>query len=150
MSGPDIRHILCCLLLLVGVGACVPREDPAPPTPETEEDVITRVLIPGAYGVPGGDQTLQPSRQTSCLIAGDHFAFRMMDPGSLAVISIAGLPVNIKTGDYVSLHYRYTRRGITHVSRDYEHLHVVLVRDGMIWLKQNDDLFFVIQAPELQ
>ena len=145
MTASRIRRFLVLSLAVVLLQNCEIRPVPAPPTPGGEEDPITHVTIPGAYGVKGGDQILQPSRQTSVLVYGNTFTYRILDPSTLSVVSLSGLPVGLEVGDAISLHYRYARGGKTLESELYENVQILMTNDKMAWLKKNDDIFFVIQ-----
>ena len=63
----------------------------------------------------------------------------------MTVVSVSGLPVGLKVGDRISLHYRLTRRGKTLESEVYENVEILMTNDKMAWLKKNDEIFFVIQ-----
>lgn len=111
------------------------------------DQVVTQKAV-GAYGVPGGDQSCEgPSRQSAVLSYGDSFSFRILEPESLTAISVSGLPLEMKEGDLVSLHYRVAVQGITKESRLYEDLSVVHIQDGKAWIKQDESTFFVIKMP---
>lgn len=145
MSGAVIRRLLSLLFATFFFFGCDEPEVPVPPEPPVEEDPIVHVSVPGAYGVTGGDKILLPSSQTSVLIYGKSFSFRIIDPATQSVVSLSGLPVRLKAGDRVSLHYRLARGGRTLESQMYENLEVLQTSDSMAWLKENDEVFFVIQ-----
>lgn len=121
------------------------REEPQPPGPEPVEDPITKVSVPGAYGVKGGDKILLPSSQTGVLVYDKSFSFRILDPATLTVVSLSGLPVGLQVGDRISLHYRLSRGGRTLESEVYENVEILMTNDKMAWLKKNEEIFFVIQ-----
>ena len=145
MNGLTQRRLVSLLFAAFVFFGCDEPEVPVPPDPPVEEDPITHVSVPGAYGVSGGDKILLPSCQTSVLVFGKSFSFRIIEPSTLSVISLSGLPVGLKAGDRVSLHYRLARGGRTLESEGYENLEVLLTSDNMAGLKKNDDVFFVIQ-----
>lgn len=125
--------------------ACEPREKPVPPGPEPEvEDPVVKVQIPGAYGVPGGDQILLPSRQCGVLFYGNSFSVRLLDPGTVTVASLSGLPSGLSQGQKVSFVYRLSSRGRTLALESYEDIPVIRVKDNMAWLKKDEQTFFVI------
>jgi len=145
MTGKAARRLMAlavCAKIWVG---CGPNTGPVPPGPPPEEDPITKVSVPGAYGVSGGDQILQPSRQTGTLYFGNSFTFRIIDPATQTVVSLSGLPQNLKAGDRISLHYRLQKGGKTLASESYENAQILMTNDKMAWIKKNDRIFFVVQ-----
>ena len=141
MTGKAVRRLMAfavCAFYLAGCG-------PKPSGPSTEEDPITRVSVPGAYGVGGGDQVLQPARQTSVLYFDNRFTFRIIEPATQTVASLSGLPVNLKAGDTVSMHYRLQKGGKTVVSESYENAKILMTNDKMAWIKKSDGVYFVVQ-----
>lgn len=145
MRAPFFQWLLCIALSCAVLGACEPRENPVPPAPEPEvEDPVVKVQVPGAYGVPGGDQILLPSRQCGVLIYGNNFSFRLLDPSTVTVASLSGLPSGLRTGQKVAFVYRLSSRGRTLALQPYEDVTVVQVKDNTAWLKKDDNTFFVI------
>ena len=124
---------------------CGGGETPVPPGPPEEEDPITHVTVPGAYGVKGGDKILLPSSQTSVFVSDNSFSFRILDPSTLSVVSLSGLPVRLKVGDRISLHYRLSKGGRTLESEVYENARILMINDRMVWIKKSDEIFFVVQ-----
>ena len=147
MKRAPLGRILLLLLSACILASC---EEPVPvkPSPtgpvDPETEPVLRVQIPGAYGVKGGDQVLQLSRQSSILTYGKTFSYRMLDPATLTVVSLTGLPVGLDTGDKVSFQYRLSRRGVTLASEAFEDVPVLLVSDKRAWLKKDDNTFFVL------
>ena len=144
MAGPSIRRILSLATALCFLFSCKDPVAPQPPSPPEEEDVVTRVQVPGAYGVKGGDQILSPSRQSSVLVYGKSFSYRILDPSTLTIVSLSGLPEGLDVGDKVSFQYRLARHGATLAQERYENLPVVKVQDAKAWIKKDDETFFVI------
>ena len=145
MNGPVKRRLLCLAFATFLLCGCKEPVVPKPPVPEPEEDPITHVQVPGAYGVKGGDKILLPSSQTGVLIYDKSFTFRIIEPSSMTVVSVSGLPVGLKVGDRISLQYRLSRGGRTLESEVYENVQILMTNDKMAWLKKNDEIFFVIQ-----
>ena len=145
MKGSLQRRLLCLAFAAFFLFGCDEPVVPTPPGPEPPEDPITHVLVPGAYGVKGGDKILLPSSQTSVLQYDKSFTFRIIEPSSLTVVSLSGLPVGLEVGDRISLHYRLARRGKTLESEVYENVEILMTNDKMAWLKKSDGIFFVIQ-----
>ena len=132
--GRIARKIVAIFLAAFVLASCDEREEPVPPDPPQPEDPVLHVSVPGAYGVKGGDKIQLPSSQT-----------RILDPSTLTVVSLSGLPVGLEVGKHISLHYRLARGGRTLVSEVYENVEILLINDQMAWLKKNDEIFFVIQ-----
>lgn len=145
MKGSAIRRLISLAVIAFFLSGCEEPVVPTPPGPGPEEDPITHVSVPGAYGVKGGDKILLPSSQTGVLFYDKSFTFRILDPSTLTVVSLSGLPVGLKVGDRISLHYRLARGGRTLESEVYENVEILMTNDKMAWLKKNDEIFFVIQ-----
>ena len=145
MKGSFLRLLSTLVGTAVFLVGCEHPTAPVPPQPPVPIDPVTQVFIPGAYGVEGGDEVLAPSRQSGVYITGKTFSYRILDPASLTVISLSGLPVSLKEGDRVSVHYRRQRDGRTLESKVYENVEILLTNDHMAWLKESDQIFFVIQ-----
>ena len=143
--GRIARKIAVLFLAAFVLASCDEREEPVPPDPPQPEDPVLHVSVPGAYGVKGGDKIQLPSSQTSVLTYGKSFTYRILDPSTLTVVSLSGLPVGLEVGKRISLHYRLARGGRTLVSEVYENVEILLINDQMAWLKKNDEIFFVIQ-----
>lgn len=120
--------------------------NPKPPEPE-EEDPIVQVKVPGAYGLPDGNQVYNDDRnQLSVLLCADGtLSFRILDEGERKVISISGLPANLQQGAYVQVHYRVMVNGYTLRSEVFEKVHVVKNNGSMAWLKKDNGVYFVIK-----
>ena len=134
-----------CLILLLGCGDPQPKP-PVPPEPE-KEDPIVQILVPGAYGIPGGNQAYNEDRhQLSSLECPDGtLLFRILDPGERKVLSIHGIPSTLKQGDRISLHFRVMVNGYTIQSESFTDVLVVKLTTRMIWLKKDDTTYFVLQ-----
>lgn len=145
MKGISPHRLFSLVVSAYFLAGCGHPAVPVPPEPPVPEDPVTQVFIPGAYGVEGGDEVLAPSRQSGVYITGKTFSYRILDPASLTVISLSGLPVSLKEGDRVSVHYRRQRDGRTLESKVYENVEILLTNDHMAWLKESDQIFFVIQ-----
>ena len=113
MTGKAVRRLMALAVCAVLYAGCGPQNVTTPPSPPAEEDPVTRISVPGAYGVPGGDQILQPARQTGALYYGNSFTFRILDPSTLTVVSLSGIPRDMKEGSSFSLYYRLSKDGKT-------------------------------------
>ncbi len=144
MTGKAVRRLMALAVCAVLYAGCGPQSGTTPPSPPAEEDPVTRISVPGAYGVPGGDQILQPARQTGALYYGNSFTFRILDPSTLTVVSLSGIPRDMKEGSCFSLYYRLSRDGKTLQSEKYENVKILMANDSMAWLKYSESVFFVI------
>lgn len=129
------------LLLLMGC----PGPQPTPPAPG-KEDPIVQVVVPGAYGVPGGSQVYNPDRhQLSALECPDGtLIFRLMDPGERKVLGLYGIPSKLNVGDRISFQFRVTVNGYTLQSEEYSGVQVLKLTPDGIWLKKDDSTYFVL------
>lgn len=145
MKGISPHRLFTLVVSAFILAGCDHPAVPVPPEPPVPEDPVTQVFIPGAYGVKGGDQVVDPSRQAGVYISGNTLSYRILDPASLTVVSLSGLPVPLQEGSSVSVHYRLARGGRTLESEVYENVRILLINDKMAWLKKSDQIFFVIQ-----
>ena len=131
------------VLLLLLLWGCPSR--PTPPDPG-KEDPIVQVVVPGAYGVPGGSQVYNADRhQLSTLECPDGtLTFRMLDPGERKVLGLYGLPTKLKVGDRVSFRFRVLVNGYTLQSEEYTGVQVLKLTPDGIWLKKDDTTYFVL------
>lgn len=131
------------VLLLLLLWGCPSR--PSPPDPG-KEDPIVQVVVPGAYGVPGGSQVYNPDRhQLSTLECPDGtLSFRLLDPGERKVLGIYGVPARLKEGDRISFLFRVLVNGYTIQSEEYTGVLVLKLTADGIWLKKNDSTYFVL------
>ena len=134
-----------CLILLMGCVDPQPKP-PVPPEPE-EEDPVLQVLVPGAYGIPGGNQVYNEDRnQLSVMECPDGtLLFRLLDPGERKVLSIHSIPSTLQKGDRISLHFRVMANGYTIQSETFTDVLVLKLTSRMIWLKKDETTFFVLQ-----
>lgn len=145
MKGISPRLLFALAGAAIFLVGCEHPTAPVPPGPPVPVDPVTQVSIPGAYGVEGGDEVLAPSRQSGVYITGKTFSYRILDPASLTVVSLSGLPVSLQEGNKISVHYRLQRAGRTLESKVYENVEILLTNGNMAWLKESDQIFFVIQ-----
>lgn len=140
-------HIVALLGALLLVTACPSKPEPyIPPEPEKEDPVLA-VTVPGAYGVAGGNQVYNPDRhQLSVTECPDGtLLFRLMDAGERKVLSIGNLPASLQEGRQLALNYRVMVNGYTLHSRTYEQVEVLKATSQMIWLKKDEDTYFVLK-----
>jgi hypothetical protein len=113
---------------------------------QSVEDPIFRVHDLGAYGVPGGDVIFDKNRfQYSCLKYGpDAMSVRFLEPEEARVTTLGGLKRNLETGMQFPIMYRVVEQGYTRILETIP-VQVIRVRDSMVWLKKDDNEYFVIR-----
>ena len=113
---------------------------------QSVEDPIFRVQTLGAYGVPGGDVVYRPELfQFSRLLYGeDRMSFRFVEPSSARVVSLGSLPRTMEPGMLLTLRYSVVEQGFTRVSESFS-VQVIRVRDHLVWLKKDENTYFVIR-----
>jgi hypothetical protein len=134
---------LALLTLLLLMGCEDPK--PTPPVPG-KEDPIVQVVVPGAYGVPGGTQVYNADRhQLSTLECPDGtLTFRLLDPGERKVLSLYGIPSQLREGEHISFRFRTMVNGYTLQSEEYTDVLVLKLTPDGIWLKKNESTYFVL------
>jgi len=113
---------------------------------QSVEDPIFRVHELGAYGVPGGDVIFTSNNfQYSRLQYGSNgLSVRFLEPDEARVTTLGGLPRNLETGMQFPLMYRVTEQGYTRILETIP-VQVIRVRDSLVWLKKDDNEYFVIR-----
>ena len=113
---------------------------------QSVEDPIFRVHELGAYGVPGGDVIFTSNYfQYSRLQYGSNgLSVRFLEPDEARVTTLGGLPRNLETGMQFPLMYRVTEQGYTRILETIP-VQVIRVRDSLVWLKKDDNEYFVIR-----
>lgn len=131
------------VLLLLLLWGCPSR--PTPPDPG-KDDPIAQVVVPGAYGVPGGSQVYNPDRhQLSTLECPDGtLSFRLLDPGERKVLGLYGIPSRLREGERISFRFRTMVNGYTLQSEEYKDVLVLKLTPDGIWLKKDDSTYFVL------
>lgn len=113
---------------------------------QSVEDPIFRVHELGAYGAPGGDVLFDKNRfQYSCLQYGSNsMSVRFLEPEEARVTILGGLSRNLETGMQLQMLYRVVEQGYTRILETIP-VQVIRVRDSMVWLKKDDNEYFVIR-----
>lgn len=144
------RLISVSVLAAALLCSCIPKtpDRPTPPAPDPpvpdDPDPITMVTTPGAYGVEGGDVIFDLSvNQFSVLEYTGGCSYRIINPQTVTVVSVSGLPRVLVAGDKVSFLYRVLEQGHSTVSARYD-MTVLQIKDGKAWLKKDDTTFIVI------
>ena len=131
------------LMLLLLFGCIDPQ--PAPPNPGNA-DPIAQVVVPGAYGIPGGSQAYNPDRhQLSTLECPDGtLTFRLLDPGERKVLGLYGIPSRLREGERISFLFRVMVNGYTLQSEEYKDVLVLKITTDGLWLKKDETTYFVL------
>ena len=131
------------LMLLLLFGCIDPK--PTPPDPG-KEDPIAQVVVPGAYGIPGGSQAYNPDRhQLSTLECPDGtLTFRLLDPGERKVLGLYGIPSRLREGERISFLFRVMVNGYTLQSEEYKDVLVLKITPDGLWLKKDETTYFVL------
>ena len=113
---------------------------------QSVEDPIFRVHELGAYGVPGGDVIFTSNNfQYSRLQYGSNgLSVRFMEPDEPRVNTLGGHPRKMETWMQFPLIYRVTEQGYTRILETIP-VQVIRVRDSLVWLKKDDNEYFVIR-----
>lgn len=99
----------------------------------------------GAYGVKGGDFLYYPpQQQLSQLRYPGGTVLRILEPASAKVCTLSGLPETLEAGQELTLHYRVTEKGLVTVSETYEGVRVLRVTPSLAWLRQTDNVYFIV------
>jgi len=135
--GPDTRKaviVFSCGALSREVTVCQSPEDP-----------VLLVNVPGAYGTGVEDTVFERSRnQMSRLTDGDTFVFSLLYPADVRVVSIS-VPSTLEAGASVPVGFKVVEKDRTLVKTDYLDVQVLRIRDGWVWLKQSEEVYFVIK-----
>ncbi len=109
------------------------------------EDPLLQVLVPGAYGVEGGDEAYTRTRaQISRLTDGDSYVFSLLYPEEVKVVSIS-LPTSLAEGNSVTVGYKVVEKDRTLVKTDYFSVKVLRIAEPYVWLKADRGVFFVVR-----
>lgn len=145
----SIFSVLAALALGVFIFvACEEEEkpDPTPDPPAPVVDPILEVTVPGAYGVPGGDVVYDVGgwQQYGRLLYSGGQGIRFLNRQDVKAANIIGLPrKEMKAGDRCKVLYRVVDHGYTRVS-EYFDVEVLDYKDQTLWLKNSEDIYFVI------
>ena len=149
MRSFSISALLCLFPALFFLCACreeIPHEEVDKPVPvEVEEDPILKTEEPGAYGVPGGDLVLRDGWQLGILHYGNNRQnLRMVQPAYARVASLCGLPRPLTEKMSFDALFLVADHGFTRMCIPYR-LQVVRVKGDKVWLKESDDIYFVLE-----
>ena len=109
------------------------------------EDPVLRVTVPGAYGAEGGTLVYERgSTQISRFTEADVFRFSLLFPEQVKA-AVIQVPASLEEGQRVSVGYKGVEKDRTLVSTSYPNALVLRVKDGFVWIKLREDLYFVIK-----
>ena len=109
------------------------------------EDPVLRVTVPGAYGAEGGTLVYERgSTQISRFTEADVFRFSLLFPEQVKA-AVIQVPASLEEGQRVSVGYKVVEKDRTLVNTSYPDALVLRVKDGFVWIKLREDLYFVIK-----
>lgn len=108
-------------------------------------DPLTLNKVPGLYGLDSGSITVSGSRQSSSFHYGSIWAYRIIDPQTLTVFVLTGIPENPVPGTTITLRYKKVVQGLVESLELIEDVEVVRNLSGMIWLRKSDTQFFIVE-----
>lgn len=108
-------------------------------------DPLTLNKVPGMYGFDSGSITVLGSRQSSSFHYGGAWAYRIIDPVTLTVFVLSGIPENPVPGTTLTLKYKKVVQGLLESLEVIEDVEVVRNLDGMIWMRKSDTQFFIVE-----
>lgn len=108
-------------------------------------DPFTLNKVPGIYGLDSGSITVSTHRQSGSYHYGDVWAYRIMDPYSLTVFVLSGIPEEPVSGTKVTLRYKKVVQGLVESAEVIEDVEVVRNLSGMVWLRKSDTQFFIVE-----
>lgn len=108
-------------------------------------DPLTLNKVPGIYGIDSGSITVTGNRQSSSFHYGDVWAYRIIDPHTLTVFVLSGIPENPVSGTKVTLRYKKVVQGSVESIDVIEDVDVVRNLAGMVWLRKSDTEFFIVE-----
>ena len=109
-------------------------------------DPILRNHVLGFYCVEGGDVVFDPARhQTGAFVNGDERSFRIQDASVPSVAVLAGIPRLPRVGQSFPLRYKKVEGGRLTVLERYDPVTVVHIGQDLIWLKNDEETYFVIE-----
>lgn len=109
-------------------------------------DPVLRNHVPGFYGVEGGDVAFDAARhQTGVFVNGDERSFRIQEASVPSVAVLAGIPRLPRVGQSFPLRYKRVEGGRLIVLEQYDPVTVIHIGPEMIWLKNDEDTYFVIE-----
>lgn len=108
-------------------------------------DPLTLNKVPGLYGLDSGSITVSGNRQSSSFHYGGIWAYRIIDPYTLTVFVLTGIPENPVPGSAITLRYKKVVQGLVESLETIEDVEVVRSLDGMVWLRKSDTQFFIVE-----
>lgn len=112
---------------------------------QAPEDPIVHVMVPGAYGVSGGDRVYDRTQtQISRLTEGDRYSFSLLYPAEVRAVTVS-VPSTLETGATVPLVYKVVEKDRTLVMTEYSAASVLKIKEPYVWLKVNETVYFVIK-----
>ena len=108
-------------------------------------DPLTLNKVPGLYGLDSGSITVTGNRQSSSFHYGGIWAYRIIDPYTLTVFVLSGIPEIPVPGTTVTLKYKKVVQGLVESLEVIEDVEIVRNLSGMVWLRKSDTQFFIVE-----
>lgn len=108
-------------------------------------DPLTLNKVPGLYGLDSGSITVSGTRQSSSFHYSGMWAYRIIDPYTLTVFVLSGIPEEPVPGSSVTLKYKKVVQGLVENIEEIEDVEVVRNLSGMVWLRKSDTQFFIVE-----
>jgi hypothetical protein len=108
-------------------------------------DPLTLNKVPGFYGVEGVNVLPTGTRQSSSLHYGNYWTYRILDPSSLTVHALGGIPWDLASGSHISVSYKTVRQGMEESYEPAVDVEVVRVTGTLVWLRKSESEYFIIE-----
>lgn len=110
------------------------------------KDPVLNTTQPGFYGI-GNANFVWGSNgwsQCSCLVTVDgSLRYRLLNGHTLSVVELTGMRQDAVLGQSLELQLTLTNKGTTQLTQS-SIVEVLYEKDGLVWLKESDDTYFVV------
>lgn len=108
-------------------------------------DPLSLNKVPGFYGIDGVNIISTGTRQSSSFHYGDKWSFRIIDPVTLTVYALGGVPWDLEAGSHIPVSYKVVHRGIEMIWEPSIDVEVVRATDALVWLRKNESQYFILE-----
>lgn len=108
-------------------------------------DPLTLNKVPGFYGIEGANILPTGIRQSSSLHFGQYWSFRIIDPSTLTVYALGGIPWDLVSGTHLNVSYKVVRQGMEEVFNPAMDVEVVRVTGTLVWLRKSESEYFILE-----
>ncbi|MBP5676690.1 MAG: BACON domain-containing protein [Bacteroidales bacterium] len=108
-------------------------------------DPLSLNKVPGFYGVDGVNVLPTGTRQSSSFRCADWWTYRIIDPSTLTVYALGGIPWNLKSGETITVSYKVVRSGIEEAYDPSLGVEVVRVTGTLVWLRKDESEYFILE-----